>query len=138
VWGNEFLNKGLVLDVFWKQKRAVRIIYFRKPKKQSCRGIFKRLQILTMTSMYILRIVILARKNCMHQVNSNVHTYHTRQKHNLHRNRENEKSPIANSVKIYNNLPIELRQLEDKKFRNRVREWLMDKEFYCMDEYFAR
>jgi hypothetical protein len=75
--------------VFTLQKKIVRIMLGVKPQN-SCRGLFKRLQILPLPCEYIFSLLNFIINNKEHfQTNSSVHSVNTRNKHNLNR-------PVAN------------------------------------------
>jgi hypothetical protein len=51
----------------------------------SCRQIFKELRILTIASLYILEVIrYLRRHHQFVELNSNIHTYNTRRKMDIH------------------------------------------------------
>ena len=52
-------------------------------EKESCRDIFKNEQIFTVVSLYIYRFILFI-KNKIIKCNSDIHTYNTRGKFNLH------------------------------------------------------
>ena len=79
LWANELNNKELCRKVFRKQKRAIRILIFgRAARKQTCRGRFRELGILTCTSIFILQSVIYALKYLKSFNNEVAHSRNTR------------------------------------------------------------
>jgi hypothetical protein len=80
-WGKSSDSK----KVFVLQKKIVRIVMGVK-SHNSCRDLFKRLEILTLPCEYIFSLINLIRKNQVHfQTNADVHSVNTRNKHHLHR-----------------------------------------------------
>lgn len=84
VWGDERINKQLTTKLFKKQKKAIRLLANKNLRRTSCRGLFKKLDLLTLPSLYILQLALLARKNCKEKTNENVHQHDTRNKKMLH------------------------------------------------------
>lgn len=102
-----------------------------KSRDKSCRGIFKKLNLLTLSSLYIYQASLLARKYCSEKTNKKIHEYNTRTKDKLHVGGGCEKSPLFNCIPIYNKLPknlVELVKLDT--FKKKLKEWLIEKEFY--------
>jgi hypothetical protein len=78
--------------------------------RTSCRQLFKELNILTIVSLYILEVICYIRKH--HQfveLNSNIHTYNTRRKMDIHIQSYSTafyaRSVINIGTKLYNKLP---------------------------------
>jgi len=70
--------------IFKIQKRVIRIITSSR-MRDSCRGLFKKLEILPMYSQYIFSISIFVIKNeHLFYTNNQIHSIHTRFKTNLH------------------------------------------------------
>jgi len=71
-----------VFNVFWLQKRAVRIINGSGPL-DSCRGLFKKLRLQPLWSQYILclSLFVVDNRNLFH-VNSEIHSFDTKQNSN--------------------------------------------------------
>jgi len=66
------------------QKRVIRSMVGVSSRK-SCRQLFKELNILTLVSLYILEVICYIRKHHQYvELNSNIHTYNTRRKMDIH------------------------------------------------------
>jgi hypothetical protein len=103
-WSNSSDSK----KVFILQKKIVRVMVGIKPQN-SCRDLFKRLQILPLPCEYISSLLNLFISNQGHfQASSAVHSVNTRNKHHLHRPIANltgfQKSTYYCGIKILNNL----------------------------------
>jgi hypothetical protein len=112
-----------------------------KPQN-SCRHLFKRLQILPLPCEYILSLLNLFISNQGHfQANSVVHSVNTRNKHHLHRPIVTltgfQKSTYYCGIKIFNNLPSSLKSLmnEKAKFKEALKRYLNAHSFYSVFEY---
>jgi hypothetical protein len=79
VWGGSAHTKRAFLE----HKRAIRIISGLSPS-HSCRGVFRQLNILTLSSLYILKVVLLVKQKLgsLQTVGEN-HRYPTRNGTNL-------------------------------------------------------
>jgi len=91
------------------QKRVVRILDG-VSSRTSCRNLFKEFKILTIASLYILKVTCFIRKYCKSlEHNTQVHQYDTRRKLDIHvkmKNTETYKKSVINmGTKIYNKLP---------------------------------
>lgn len=135
-WGASTKN----VRIFRIQKKAVRNIVG-IPRNTSCREIFLSLRILTLTSLYILEILLYVKNNFQHfHQNNFFHKYHTRANTDLsiplHSLSLYEKSPIYMGIKLYNKLPQTLKDIENIKiFKNKLTTYLMGKAFYTIEEY---
>jgi hypothetical protein len=79
-WGNCYASN----DIFKLQKRTIRILT-NKTRYDSCRPLFKQLQILTLPSQYIYSIFMFVVKNKnLFVLNSEIHNLNTRTKNNIH------------------------------------------------------
>jgi hypothetical protein len=108
-WDNSSDSK----KVFIPQKKIVRIMMGVKPQN-SCRDLFKRLQIVPLTCEYIFSLLNFIISNQEHfQTNSGVHSVTTRNKHHLHRPAANltgfQKNTYYSGIKVFNNLPSSLK-----------------------------
>ena len=78
-WGNSHLNN----NIFKIQKRIIRILA-NKGKRDSCRNLYKQLQILTLSSQYIFSLLIfVVRHRDLFLFNSEIHDINTRFNYNL-------------------------------------------------------
>lgn len=121
-------------DIFKLQKTAIRIIKYGSRRIVTCRGIFKELKILTVISIYILQNAVYAKRKLSHITNDMYHNYETRNKKNIHLQFP-VKSVQYIAGKIFNKFPLAIRNLSTTQFKNRVKKWLVKKEFYDMDEF---
>ena len=95
-------------------------------KRESCKRKFKELGILTVTSLYVLEVLCYMKKyrgNILE--NSVIHDHNTRRKIDFHiqacRTSLFQKSVINTGIKLFNHLPLELKQLQDfKQFRKKI------------------
>ena len=84
-WGNSYASR----DIFKVQKRIIRILS-NKTKNDSCRLLFKQLQILTVPSQYIYSLLGFVVKNkSLFTANFEIHKVHTRTMNNFHLPRVN-------------------------------------------------
>jgi hypothetical protein len=122
-WGNQPYSE----KIFKLQKIVIRIITHSKTI-DSCRELFKRLEILPLYSQYLFSLSIFVVKNKhLFTTDNQIHNVHTRYKTNLH-------PPIANlmkfqkvvyysGIKIFNNLPPEIKDLVNEiiQFQNALK-----------------
>jgi hypothetical protein len=128
--------------VFILQKKIIRIISNAGPR-DSCREIFKKLQILTLYSQDIYSLLLFTIKN-MHlfTTNNEIHEHDTRNSNNLHPSLVNlskfRKGPYIMYIKVYNHLPLSLRNTISKpvQFRSLLKRFLYHHLFYSIEEYF--
>jgi hypothetical protein len=97
--------------------------------QNSCRDLFKRLQILHLPCEYIFSLPNFIISNQEHfQANSVVHSVNTRNKHHLHRPIANltgfQKGTYYSDIKIVNNLQSSLKSLmnEKSKFKEALKD----------------
>lgn len=128
--------------VFILQKYALRIIS-NLPKRESCRTVFKKLNILTLTDTYIYEIGCFVYKNlAMFQKNQIDHQYTTRYKHNLipdqHSTARYQKSLYFNGCKIFNALPTSIKESQNIGiFKKRLKLLLNSKNCYSLEDFFS-
>jgi len=137
-WGVSVESK----KVFLQQKRVIRIMTG-SPPRSTCRTLFCKLEILTMISQYILSSMRFLSSNLgIFTFNSSVHSINTRSRLKLHkplvRLKLYQQSPYYNCVNIYNKLPDDLAKLitNKKQFLQQLKNYLIDKPFYTMEEFF--
>jgi hypothetical protein len=108
----------------------------------SCRELFKKLYVLPLQSQYIFSLLMFVVKNKdFFKTHSEVHNLNTRSTHDLH-------IPVANmtlfqngvwysGIKIYNHLPLTLKELSDDifKFIVALKKFLLENSFYTLEEY---
>jgi hypothetical protein len=112
-WGNSSFSN----NIFKIQKRILRIIT-NTNRCETCRPIFKQLQILPLPSQYIFSLLMFAIKNMqLFLLNSNIHGINTRIKHDLHLPSTNltlvQKGVLYTGSKMYNHLPFYIKNLSN-------------------------
>jgi hypothetical protein len=133
-------NSSNSTRVFTLQKKIIRIMAGAKPRN-SCRSLFKKLDILPLPCEYIFSLMNFTVNNLeLFQTNSTVHSVNTRNKNHLHR-------PIANhscfqkgahyvGIKIFNSLLPSLKTILDKEtFKVALKRCLNTHTFYSVDEF---
>jgi hypothetical protein len=136
-WGVECES----IEVFKLQKKALRIIKDVK-KYQSCRQIFEKYQILTLTSLYIFEVLCYLKKNKVYNIcNYNICEYNTRGKQDLHvsscKTAGFKKRVIIMSVAFYNRVPNKISELGSlKSFKTGLKKFLLNHMFYSLQEFF--
>jgi hypothetical protein len=83
--------------------------------RTSCRQLFKGLNILTVTSLYVFELTCFIKKYCQSlELNSIVHKYNTRRMRDIHIKLQKteiyKKSEINMGTKVNNNLPKYLKR----------------------------
>jgi hypothetical protein len=128
--------------IFQQQKRIIRIMT-RSTSRISCRTLFKKLEILTLTSQYLLSLMRCLSSNLeSYTFNTSVHNINTRCQLKLHKPAARltmyQRSVYYNSINIYNKLPDDLAELVSNKkcFLLQLKKYLTDKPFYSVEEYF--
>lgn len=137
LWGNSTDAQSL----FILQKKLIRIIT-NIEQTDSCKPHFTKHKILTLVNIYILELCKLVRKYPdSYKKRGDMQTNHSlRHKNKLNLPRSNLKmhasSPYAMSIKIYNNLPEELREIEKTSvFIRKLKQLLIKKSYYTIDEF---
>ena len=137
-WGNQPYSD----KIFKIQNRVIRIITSSRPR-DSCRELFKNLEILPLYSQYIYSISIYAVQNKhLFYTNHHIHSIHTQFKTNLHPPTANitkfQKAVYYSAIKIFNKLPHEIKHLANDKlpFQNALKRFLHTNSFYNSKEYF--
>ena len=138
-WGNSTDSK----KVFILQKKIIRIMTGSK-QRDSCRSLFKRLEILPLPCQYIFSLMVFVAKNQGNfQTNSGVHGINTRNKNNLHKPNANlscfQRGAYYSGIKIFNKLPCNLKNLIGNvvQFKIGLKNYLNAHTFYSLDEFFS-
>lgn len=123
--------------IFTTQKRAIRIISGLKSSRESCKSHFTKLNILTVPSLYILKTLSLVHKNKPAYTFS---SSDTRQNNSLillprHRTSLYEKHCYYKGAVLYNKLPKEMKNLPVRKFEKQVKDMLLKKAYYSVDDF---
>jgi hypothetical protein len=124
------------------QKRVIRSMVG-VSSRTSSRQLFKELNILTLASLHILEVICFIRKYRQSvELNSNVHTYNTRRKMDIHIQSYNteiykKKSVINTGTKVYNKLPGYIKEIDSyKAFKKELKSFfLLLHTFYSVEEF---
>jgi len=110
---------------------------------ETCRDIFRSLQIFTLYSQYIYSLLLFIIKNKhLFTTNNEIHDYNTRNINNLHPNIINltkfKKGPYTMYIKVFNHLPQSLKDSIQNatQFKYLLKRFLYQHSFYSMQEYF--
>jgi len=93
--------------------------------RDSCRELFKKLEILPLYSQYIISIFVIKNKHLIY-TNNQIHNIHARFKTNLHPPTANltkfRKGVYYSGIKIFNNLPHNIKDIANEivPFQNDV------------------
>jgi len=128
--------------LFLLQQKIIRIITNTRPR-DSCREIFKNMQIMTLYSQYIYSIILFTVNNKhLFTPNNEIHKYNTRNNNNLHPALVNltkfSKGPYISGIKVFNHLPQHLKTLDHNSmhFRSSLKRFLYHHSFCSMEEYY--
>jgi hypothetical protein len=122
-WGSSsYANKVFIL-----QKKVIRIITNIRPK-DSCGGIFKNIEIMTLYSQYIYSLLLYTINNkYLFNTNNEIHKYQTRSHNNLHLPAvtltEFNKGAYISGINIFNHLPQSIKILanDEKSFKSTMK-----------------
>ena len=145
IWGNSPDSK--MKKLLKLQKKAIRLIAH-KPPRTSCRPLFKKFNILTITSLYILQSSLhikntLSNNTCPSgstiRSNSEIHSHRTRHRNNVFIHNvpaHTRKLDVNHNCSIiYNKLPQQLKQITCvKKFKMATKKHLLDNTIYSIHE----
>ena len=125
-------------EIFTWQKRAIRTI-FGLTHRESCRGKFKTLNILTVPCNFIFLAILYIKTNqSQFTSGTDIHTYNTRNKNLIVkpylRLTKTNKTYVSIGVKYYNLLPITIKQLPLQKFKRVLKDILIEVEGYSLQE----
>jgi hypothetical protein len=126
--------------IFKLQKRVIRVMAGVN-SKTSCRHLFKELNILTLSSLYILEVTCFIKRYCQSlELNANVHDYNTRRKMDIRtqsfRTNLYKNSAINMGTKIYNKLPDHMKEIDSYKvFKKKLKSFLLLRTFYSVEEF---
>jgi len=136
-WGNSTDND----EIFKLQKRAIRSMTS-SSNRTSCRGLFKELGNLPLSSQYILLLTLFVAKNREDFIiNSDIHPYDIRFNTNLHpssaRLTKYQKGTYFLGIKIYNCLPTRIKQFSGdiNKFKLALKKFFSAGSFYSIEEF---
>ena len=110
--------------------------------RASCRGLFRKLEILPVPCEYILSLMLFIIDNPNNfQTGLEVHGLHTRSKNQLFIPTANltsvQKGITYSGIKIYNNLPSNILSLKNdgEGFKNELYRYLLNISFYSVKEF---
>ena len=139
-WGNCSYNN----TIFKWQTRAIRII-MNAGNRQSCRELFRELNILPLHSQYIFSLSLFVVKQInMFRLNSMIHSINARHCSDLHlpsvRLTKAQKGVYYSGIDVFNSLPAEIKGLSGDigKFKTALKGFLLEWSFYTLHEYFDR
>lgn len=150
-YAHSWISYGIILwgnstdanDIFILQKKCVRIIA-NIGGMDTCRPHFSKMNILTLTSIYILEMCKFIKRNpnifdaslCSRLYDSRANN---KNKYKLPNSRLHlhSTSPYVTALKIHNNLPNDLRMEENSDaFMKKIKKILQKKCYYTLTEYF--
>lgn len=137
IWGAETTKTKAI---FRLQKRAIRLVFGMK-KGDSCRGIFIVNNLLTFSCLYIFQCLSFFIKNKHLFSFRNIRHYNLRYASSAltiphHNTASFEKHSYFTIIKLFNSLPLYIKSESDvKRFRGRLRSFLVAKEYYSVQEY---
>ena len=111
--------------------------------RDSCREVFKSMEIMTLYSQYICSLVLYTINNKhLFDTNNEIHKYKTRNNNNLHLPMANlskfNKGAYISGIKVFNHLPKYIKALtnDHKYFKSTMKRFLYHHSFYSMNEYY--
>lgn len=136
-WGSSHYCHKL----FITQKRIIRCM-LHIHSRETCRPHFKYLNILTVPSLYIYRLLLFVKKNpnIFARNNQIYNIMTTRNGLNLsiptHNHSFYENGPYYNSIRAYNALPNNIKSVEPiHLFKIKLKTFLIDNAFYSLEEF---
>jgi hypothetical protein len=137
-WGGDSKSK----IIFKLQKQVVWIISG-VSRYTSCRQLFKDLNMLPVSCMYISEVVCHIKLHIEKpEQNTAIHNHNTHQKLILHvqfcKINALKKGVINMGIKSYNHLPNKTREVEKmRQFKRELRSYLLQHKFYSVDEHMS-
>jgi hypothetical protein len=110
----------------------------------TCRPLFKQLQILPLPSQYIFSLLIFVVTNKLFLLNSQIHNIHTRHYDNLHLPLTGltlvQKGFAYSGCKSYNHRPLQIKNMSNNValFKFTLKKFLLQYVFYSIDEYYQK
>jgi len=130
-------------DIFKIQKRIIRIVT-KSRRRDSCRQLFKRLDILPLQPQYIFSVLLFVVKSKdLYTTNQEICNINTRSNINLHPPVCNltvfQKGAYFSGIKLFNHLSLKIKSLsnEIKLFKPALKRFLNLHSFYSVEEYFV-
>ena len=138
----KFVSTSAGCKRFAQKKKIIRIISNTRPR-DSCRAVFRNMQIMTLYSQYIYSIILFTVNNKQFFIaNNEIHKCYTKNNNNVHLASTNlakyKKGPFISGIKIFNHLPQYLKTLDHNSvhFRSALKRFLYHHSFYSMGEYY--
>lgn len=134
LWGHSAISSRVLL----LQKKALRVITS-SGQLDHCRPIFQRLGILTVYAQYIFNSLVFVKVNLTSfGKRQDVHSYNTRRAGDINlphsRLSRNHCSFPLVAMKLFNNLPNNIKQLDITKFKTTVHSRLISRPIYSVSE----
>lgn len=143
------LNYGIIAwggcsatnQIFVMQKSAIRIVYGLS-YRQSCRGLFRMNNILTLAGLYIFRCLLFLHQRRQTYFKQHENTNNTRRTNPLHFPMHSltltEKNVEYMSITFFNKIPKEIQIIDRFNiFKSRLHRLLIDIEPYTVQEFLA-
>jgi hypothetical protein len=136
-WGNSPHSN----NIFKIQKRIIWIMT-KSRSRDSCRQLFKRLEILPLQSQNIFSLLLfVVRNKDLYTTNQEIHSINTRSNINLHPPVCNltvfQKGVYFSGIKLFNHPPLNIKSLS-KSFKPALKRFLNLHSFYSVEEYFKQ
>jgi hypothetical protein len=138
-------NSHHSITIFKMQKKVLRIIVGCR-NRESCRGLFKQLNILPLISQhtYSLLMFVINNKDLMTKMEH--HGIFTTQIKNLHLPQANltmyQKGVYYSGIRVFNGIPTDIKDISDSpvKFKTGLKHFLYSylHSFYTLEEYYNR
>ncbi|KAK9886176.1 hypothetical protein WA026_015687 [Henosepilachna vigintioctopunctata] len=132
-WGNASTN----VNIFKLQKKAIRVILNLR-YRESCRGGFRRLGVLTMHGMYAFKLLqfVFGHPNYFEEHRNRNYTRRVMSFfYPRHQTSVTERNCLYMGIKLFNSLPRKIQQITDpKNFRTEIFKIIMECEPYSIDE----
>lgn len=111
--------------------------------RQSCRELFRELNILPLHSQYIFSLSLFVVKHInMFKLNSMIHSINTRHCSDLHLPSVHltnvQKGVYYSAIDVFNCLPAEIKSGDIRKFKTALKVFLLEGSFYTLQEHFDR
>lgn len=144
------LRYGLILwgnccsmqKVFLLQKKCIRAICGAR-QTDSCRPLFLKLKVLTLPSLYIYEIGLFVKQNIgMFRNKASVSKYPSRNGTalcylSLSKTAFFARNVLCMLVKVFNKLPVEIRNSDMPQFKSKLHKFCLDNCYYSINDYFS-
>lgn len=125
--------------IFGLQRRAIRIVAGIK-YRDDVKLYFKNLSIMTIPSQYILESLMYFRRNSSDYITvDEAHNHNTRQRYDVQidflRLRTSWSATRHYAPAFFNKLPVRIRNIPLNQFKNKIKQFLLNRCFYSIDEF---